>query len=581
MVRYIDRWNLRSGPIRFYLTNEIPQEYRAAVRAALLRWNQAFAKIGHPHAIEIADQPKDPQWDPEDIRYSTVRWASNHDSDFSAEGQILVHPLTGEIVRATIIIDGEAIRAMQRGQIESLSLAEASQEQTLTAAIETNAAYALTTLQLQNGLSQTARRRYARDLVYAIVLHEAGHAFGLRHNFAASTAYTPAQLRDARFTARHGIASSVMDYLPLNLWSRGAKSELIQRSPGTYDDWAIKYAYESLPAATASAETPYLRAIAAQSTLPGHAYGTDEDAGAYGGYDPLIQQMDLSSDPLAFDDVQMQLARRSMSLLDSRYPRNDTSYVAERRAFDALFAQYEQSAALASRYIGGYYTSRSHRGQPGGAPPLRPVSRAQARAAFDVLARNVFAANAMRLSPRLLNDLAPIHHDDWGDPRLAPPEQDAITDRIDELQSNILYRLFSVPAMDRILESQSHVPDPGQTMSLDDLFDWTTGSVWDSLHDRAAVSIDPFHRMLQRTYTDLLMQMIVLDGPPKRSFFGFTFKLPPIQAQERARYELLQIQSGIRSRLASGHSLDVASRAHLQDMAQRIDAELRAQEQRF
>jgi hypothetical protein len=87
--------------------------------------------------------------------------------------------------------------------------------------------------------------------------------------------------------------------------------------------------------------------------------------------------------------------------------------------------------------------------------------------------------------------------------------------------------------------------------------------------------------MLQRTYTDLLMQMIVLDGPPKRSFFGFTFKLPPIQAQERARYELLQIQSGIRSRLASGHSLDVASRAHLQDMAQRIDAELRAQEQRF
>lgn len=582
MVRYIDRWNLRNGPIRFYLTNEIPLEYRTTVRSALLRWDDAFAKIGHPHAVEVLDQPKDPQWDPEDIRYSTVRWVSNHAPGFSAEGQILVHPLTGEILRASIIVDGEAIRAMQRGQIESLSLEQASGPESLERSIEANAAYALTALQLQSNLSEANRRRYARDLLYAIVLHEAGHAFGLRHNFAASTAYTPRQLRDPRFTARYGIASSVMDYLPVNLWSRdSARGELIQRRPGVYDDWAIKYGYASFPTTTAGAELPYLRSIATQSTLPGHAYGTDEDATAYGGYDPHIQQMDLSSDPLAFDDVQMVIARRSMGVLDVRYPKDDKSYAAERRAFDALFAQYEQSAVLGARYIGGYYTSRSHRGQRNGTQPFRPLPRAEEKRAFDVLARNVFGENALHLSPHLLNDLGALRHDDWGNPRLEPPEEDAITDRVDELQTAVLRTLFSVPAMNRILESQARTSGTAQTMSLDDLFNWTTASVWDSLEDRSAATIDAFHRSLQRTYTDLLTEMIVLDGPPKRNFFGYTFKLPPVQAQERARYELVQIQARIRARLASGRRFDVESRAHLQDMANRIDASLRAQEQRF
>ncbi|HEY0797705.1 MAG TPA: DUF5117 domain-containing protein, partial [Candidatus Baltobacteraceae bacterium] len=50
-VRYIERWNLAKGPITYYLSNEIPPEYRPVVRRALLTWNTAFAKIGLPNAI--------------------------------------------------------------------------------------------------------------------------------------------------------------------------------------------------------------------------------------------------------------------------------------------------------------------------------------------------------------------------------------------------------------------------------------------------------------------------------------------------------------------------------------------------
>ena len=39
---------------------------------------------GLRHAIEVRDQPNDPTWDPDDIRYSTVRWITSDRSLFAA-----------------------------------------------------------------------------------------------------------------------------------------------------------------------------------------------------------------------------------------------------------------------------------------------------------------------------------------------------------------------------------------------------------------------------------------------------------------------------------------------------------------
>ena len=73
-VRYIDRWDLSKGPIVFTMTNEVPREYRDAVRRGILAWNAAFAKIGYPHAIRVDDPPADPSFDPDDAKYNSVRW---------------------------------------------------------------------------------------------------------------------------------------------------------------------------------------------------------------------------------------------------------------------------------------------------------------------------------------------------------------------------------------------------------------------------------------------------------------------------------------------------------------------------
>ena len=82
--RFIERWNLDHGPITFYLTNEIPAQYRPTVRRGLLAWNDAFARIGRRNVIEVKDQPSDLGWDPDDARYSTVRWITSDRPEFAA-----------------------------------------------------------------------------------------------------------------------------------------------------------------------------------------------------------------------------------------------------------------------------------------------------------------------------------------------------------------------------------------------------------------------------------------------------------------------------------------------------------------
>ena len=50
------------------------------------------------------------------------------------------------------------------------------------------------------------------DLMRYVACHEVGHTLGLRHNHRASQAYTIAQLRDPKFTAKYGSVASIMSY---------------------------------------------------------------------------------------------------------------------------------------------------------------------------------------------------------------------------------------------------------------------------------------------------------------------------------------------------------------------------------
>ena len=599
--RLIDRWNLDDGPITFYLTDEIPPEYRDTVRRGILAWNEAFARIGYPNAIVAKDPPTDPGWDPDDARYTTVRWITSDEPDFSAYSPHVSDPDTGQIIRAEVVIDGEALRTVKAGYVnrilpelrahasadayalvaanpDLLSRAlltatppavdavpgaqedEVSEACAYEEASASQAALGTILLERDPRVRAPDRDRYAQEWLYSTVLHEVGHTLGLRHNFEGSEAFSYAQLHDPAFTHAHGTTGSVMDYTPANLAAPGERqADYFPNQIGPYDRWAIEYGYRSFPNVRGSADEAIpLSRIAARSTEPGLAYGTDEDATIYG-VDPHIQPFDLSSDALAFADEQFRIDADVTGRLLQTYPGDTRSYQDLRAQLVTVLNSEFRSGLIAAKYVGGIATSRAHRLQPGAPLPLTPISRAQERRAFALLDRWIFSSHAFRYPPTLLDAVPPsrygLHWDSGGIRRADFPIREIVA----EIQDEMIGELFFPPTLARIADQEVTVAHPGETMTLTDLFAWTNAAVYD---DVGAATIEPTHRELQRRFTDLQMAIFALPSA-YLELIGV-----PREAQPLARANLVKLAA----KLAAGErtTTDPGTRAHLADLLVRV-----------
>ncbi len=132
-IRYVNRWHLEKAdpklqlsppksPIVFYIEHTTPIRYRRWVRDGILAWNAAFEKIGIANAIEVYYQDATTNAhmdkDPEDVQYNFVRWLNNDVG--TAIGPSRVHPLTGQILDADIILTDGWIRHYQKQFAEAL-----------------------------------------------------------------------------------------------------------------------------------------------------------------------------------------------------------------------------------------------------------------------------------------------------------------------------------------------------------------------------------------------------------------------------------------------------------------------------
>ena len=132
-VRYVNRWHLEKAdpklqlsppknPIVFYIEHTTPVRYRRWVRDGIVSWNAAFEKIGIANAIEVYYQDATTNAhmdkDPEDVQYNFVRWLNNDVG--TAIGPSRVHPLTGQILDADIILTDGWIRHYQKQFAEAL-----------------------------------------------------------------------------------------------------------------------------------------------------------------------------------------------------------------------------------------------------------------------------------------------------------------------------------------------------------------------------------------------------------------------------------------------------------------------------
>ncbi|TVQ13332.1 MAG: DUF5117 domain-containing protein [Leptolyngbya sp. DLM2.Bin27] len=645
-VRYIHRWHLEKqdpaaplsppkSPLVFWIENTTPPDYRAAIRAGVEWWNAAFEQAGFTQAIEVRQMPANADWDPADVRYNVIRWSDSLHPWASGLGPSRVNPLTGEILDADVVLDASIVsdlsheydalvsgrrpegmtagltgaeqltpcghplgdRLMVRLEARSASAQSGSTLRRLDAidycatlrGTQANAfgTLAITTL-APPFTTREARSAYIQQYLQMLTAHEVGHVLGLRHNFLGSTLRSPAELSDPAITQTHGLVSSVMDYLPPNLAAlEQPQGDYFPTQLGAYDRWAIEYGYRPVTSrATAQRE---IQAIANRSGPPELAYAPDEDA--YAMLDPRASAWDMSADPLGYAEGQMAIAKSIWDRLNWFSINPGEGYGQLRQRVNLVFSHYDTQANIIANYIGGQHFTRTDPWSSRGQPAFEPVSASEQRRALAVLKQQVFAPDALALSPELVNRLAPDRWLHWG--------QNPFTDRIDYpiysrillTQAFTLTNLLDGYRLTRLRDSEFNQRNATDPFTLAELFDTLGQSIWAEVltPGAEATGISSLRQGLQRHYLNTLTGLVLRnhgsgDGVTDLLSFvaqEFTFGAPE-EARVLARYQMRQIQGAIARRLSrQGQRLDTATLAHLDDISDRmakvLDAPLRGQ----
>lgn len=256
--------------IVYYLDPATPIKWRPYFKKGIEDWNSVFEKAGFKNAIVAKEPPsieEDPDFSPEDIRYSTVRYVAS--TTRNATGPSVSDPRTGEILESDIIWYHNHLRSYRNRYL-----------------LETGAA---------NPKARTLNtpKEEIGEMMRMVISHEIGHALGLPHNMKASSAYPVDSLRSGKFTQKMGIAATIMDYARYNYIAQpGDKNIRFVRQLGPYDDYSIEWGYRYFPGKNLLQEKEILTKYVDQKSLnPIYMFGSSRG-------DPNTQTENIGDDPI-------------------------------------------------------------------------------------------------------------------------------------------------------------------------------------------------------------------------------------------------------------------------------------------
>jgi hypothetical protein len=403
-------------------------------------------------------------------------------------------------------------------------------------------------------------------LVADLVCHEVGHTLGLRHNFKASSLYTMAAINSEEIKGKKPLASSVMDYLPVNMNFKDGKvqGDYGMIGVGPYDTWAIEYGYTQ--------NDGDLKDILERVAEPELQYSTDEDTF---GPDPLARRYDLSKEPLDYAHNQMRIVRLNRSRIIDKLVKKGDSWAKTREIYEMTLGMQIRAVSMMANWLGGAYIYRDKKGDKGGRLPIEVVPAKKQRDALNFVIENTFKDEAFGLTQDLLKRMTV---DKWLDDMSSFLDESTwpIHDRIMGVQVYVLARLMYPTTLRRVYDNEFLVPADQDALTLPELLDTITKKIWSELDEEPGKKytdrqpmISSLRRNLQREHLELMIDL------SKSNIYG-TAAYKPIATLVVEKLRRLKEDKIDRVLQAYDENLDPYTRAHLKDAGTQIEKALNA-----
>ena len=402
-------------PIVYYLDPATPLKWRKYFKQGIEDWNTAFEKAGFKNAILAKDPPskgEDPDFSPEDVRYSTVRYVASKTRN--ATGPSVSDPRTGEILESDIIWYHNHLRSYRNRYL-----------------LETGAAN-------PKARSLNTPEEEIGEMMRRVISHEIGHALGLPHNMKASSAYPVDSLRSGDFTQKYGIATTIMDYARYNYIAQpGDENIRFVRQLGPYDDYAIEWGYRYYGLSPKEEQSLLKAMIDAKSLDPMFMFGGR-------GNDPNAQTENIGDDPIKASTYGLSnLKIVAKNLMDWTLSPNDN--------YDDLAELYGEMVGVYRRYIyhvlsmiGGVYQTR-HTTNQKEAVTYQNVERNKQLAALNFLKIHLWETQNWLMDKQIISEIK-------GEGGLII---------LQNLQRSALNRLLSVRRLNRMLSANASLVGQG------------------------------------------------------------------------------------------------------------------------
>ncbi|WP_237274589.1 zinc-dependent metalloprotease, partial [Tenacibaculum ovolyticum] len=474
-VKYLDRWRLEvkdediekfnngelvepKKQIVYYIDDATPKQWRKYIKQGINDWQVAFEAAGFKNAIIAKDAPtkeENPDWSPEDVRYSVVRYLASPIPN--ANGPHVSDPRSGEILESDINWYHNVMTLLHNWYFIQ------------TAAINPDAR------------SMEFKEETMGRLIRFVSSHEVGHTLGLPHNMGSSVAYPVDSLRSATFTKKYGTAPSIMDYARFNYIAQPEdKGVALMPNIGLYDKYAINWGYRPILNTSAKNEKKTLNKwILDKAGNPIYRFGHQQVVNVI---DPSSQTEDLGDNAIKASAYGIKNLKRILPKLEEWTTKDGENYEELKTMYTQLLGQFNRYMGHVSSNIGGVYENYKTSNQDGAV--YTHVPKNHQKNALKFVNEQLFKTPTWLLDKNIFDKV----------------QFSGADKRIGELQERTLNRILKTGRMARLIENETL--NGAKSYTLVNMMQDLRKGIWSELYTNK--TIDTYRRNLQRAYLDRL-----------------------------------------------------------------------------